>query len=288
MVLETNKGRLPVVSVMGEVSHPLQRQPYRIGHDGVPRVVAGAGGITYNLRVGDPALGWAGDHVEPGVSTKNTDALCNAAYNTLSCVGNVAYIVSGEAKGDKGYVTGTHGGIEHVLIDFEPDILDRLAIGDKVQVRACGQGLALQAYPTVRIMNLDPNLLERMNIREDGAGGLEVGVTAVIPAELMGAGIGVGVPEHGDYDITTQDVETLKQHGLENMRFGDLVAVKDRSSLYGRSYRKGAVEIGVVVHSDSMIAGHGPGFATLLTANHGEIRPVLDKQANVAFLLGLR
>ncbi|HCJ11455.1 MAG TPA: DUF4438 domain-containing protein, partial [Clostridiales bacterium] len=52
--------------------------------------------------------------------------------------------------------------------------------------------------------------------------------------------------------------------------------------------RRGAVIIGVVVHSDSKISGHGPGITTLLTANRGEILPRLDSGANLALLLGLR
>ena len=44
-------------------------QVYRIDRDGVPFVLPGTGGIAYNVKVGDPAFGWAGDHIEPGVST---------------------------------------------------------------------------------------------------------------------------------------------------------------------------------------------------------------------------
>jgi len=287
-VIKTNKDRLPVVSVLGEISHPGVRTPYRTGFDGISRVGAGTGGITYNLRIGDKALGWVGDHVEPGVSSKNKDEIANAGYNTLSCVGNVAYVVSGDAKGATGYVTGTHGGIEHVLVYFAPDVLEKLVIGDKLQVRACGQGLEIDECPGVKCMNVAPELLEKMNIRMVENGVLEVPVAAIVPAELMGSGIGAASSEKGDYDITTQDGEALREHGLEDIRFGDIVAIRDRSSFYGRSYRKGAIEIGVVVHSDSKISGHGPGVTTLLTANRGEIRPVLDKGANIAYYLGVR
>ncbi|MDP2871544.1 MAG: DUF4438 domain-containing protein [Bacillota bacterium] len=287
-MLKINKDRLPIISVLGEISAPGMRTPYRTGFDGVSRVVAGTGGITYNARIGDPALGWVGDHVEPAVSSKNKDENSNSAYNTLSCVGNVAYVVDGAAKGAKGYVTGTHGGIEHVLIDFAPEILEKLVVGDKIQVRATGQGLEIEGFPGIKCMNLDPDLFLRMGAKEAGDGVLEVPVAAIVPAELMGSGIGAATAERGDYDITTQDADALREHGLENLRFGDIVAVRDRSSFYGRSYRKGAIEIGVVVHSDSKISGHGPGVTTLLTANRGEIRPVLDAGANIAFYLGVR
>ena len=129
-MLKTNEDKLVMLSVAGQISAPAC-QP-RICFDGVVRVTPGTGGITYNVKVGDCAFGLAGDHVEPGVSTKNPDEKANSGYNTLSCVGNTAYVVSGDAKGAKGTVTGKHGGIEHVLIHFDRETLDKLQVGDKI------------------------------------------------------------------------------------------------------------------------------------------------------------
>ncbi|MHB8926234.1 MAG: DUF4438 domain-containing protein [Bacillota bacterium] len=286
-MLRSNKERLVMVSVMGQVSAPGVRAPYRVGYDGVARVGPGTGGITYNVRVGDPALGWAGDHVEPGVSSKDSDEAANGGYNTLACVGNRAYVVGGEAKGATGVVTGKHGGIEHVLIDFPPEVLEKMAIGDKIQVRAYGQGLELLDFPGVRPMNLDPGLFDRMGV--EGAGGkLRVPVAGIVPPELMGSGLGSQTAERGDYDITTQDKAALKEAGLDKVRLGDIVAIRDHSSFYGRSYQRGAVIIGVVVHCDSNISGHGPGVTSLLTGKDGSVEPVIVPEANIARYLGLR
>lgn len=283
-----NKDRLVMFSVQGEVSHPGQSVPYRVGYDGVARVVPGTGGITYNVRVGDPACGWAGDHVEPGVSTKAKDANDNNGYNTFACVGNEAIVVSGDAKGARGRVTGKHGGIEHVIIDFPPEVLEKMAIGDKVLVKAIGQGIEIEGFPGVKVMNLAPNLLEAMNITITPDGKMRVPVACVVPAEVMGSGMGANTAHRGDYDITTQDKATLKEYGLEGMRLGDIVAIRDMSSDYGRAYMRGAVIIGVIIHCDSMIAGHGPGVTTLMTARAGEIEWVLDSRANIANYLGIR
>jgi hypothetical protein len=59
----------------------------------------------------------------------------NAAFNVLSCVGNEAIVANGDAKGAKGVVTGKHGGIEHVLVDFQPETLEKLMLGDKILVK---------------------------------------------------------------------------------------------------------------------------------------------------------
>ena len=284
-MLRTNEDRLVMLSVMGEVSHPGAKP--RVGYDGITRVLPGTGGITYNVKVGDPAFGWAGDHVEPGVSTKNKEEQPNAGYNTLSCIGNTAVVVSGDAKGARGTVTGKHGGIEHVLIHFDRDTLEKLQIGDRIMVRSFGQGLELTDYPEIKCMNLDPGLLHKMGIVEKERV-LEVPVAAEIPPEFMGSGLGASSAETGDYDITSMEQERLKELGLDGLRLGDIVAIKDSSSYYGRSYRRGAVIIGVVVHSNSFVSGHGPGVTSLMTSLTGKIRPVVVERANIAEYLNLR
>ena len=88
-----------------------------------------------------------------------------------------------------------------------------------------------------------------------------------------------------DYDIMTSDPETVKEYGLDKIRFGDFVALQDHDNRYGRAFRKGAVTIGIVVHSDCLRAGHGPGVTTLMTCQTPQIKPVLDSKANIAHLL---
>jgi hypothetical protein len=81
---------------------------------------------------------------------------------------------------------------------------------------------------------------------------------------------------------------TCEEYGLEDLRFGDLVAIMDADHSYGRIYRRGAVSVGIVTHSDCVIAGHGPGVTTLFTSKTGAIKPVIDPDANIAKLMKLR
>ncbi|RJS85918.1 DUF4438 domain-containing protein [Candidatus Bathyarchaeota archaeon] len=286
-MLRTNVSRLVKISVMGEVSSPVFRAAYRISSDGVPMVLPGVGGITYNVRVGDLATGWEADHVEPGVSIKHEKPEMNRALNILSCVGNEAVIVSGEAKGSKGVVTGKHGGIEHVLVDFPEKTMEKLLIGDKVLVKAYGLGLKLLDFPDIKVMNLDPGFLEAIDPKPVNDK-LEVPVTHIIPAAIMGSGLGADQTYSGDYDIQLFDEETRRRYGLDDLRLGDLVAIIDADHSYGRMYRKGAVTIGIVVHSDCVVSGHGPGVTTLLTSRTGKIKPRIDPEANIAKILNLR
>lgn len=291
-MIKTNVDKLVKISVTGEISSPTGPAGYRISAEGEPRVLPGTGGITYNIRVGDLAIGWQADHVEPGVSIKNKEKDnggwgANAGLNSLACVGNEAVVASGDAKGEKGVVTGKHGGIEHVLIDFKPEILDRLMIGDKVLVKAFGVGLELLDFPEVKVMNLDPGLLEKMNLSQEN-GCLVVPVTHQVPAAIMGSGLGADNVYRGDYDIQMFDEETVKEYGLEDLRFGDLVAIMDADHSFGRIYKKGAVSVGIVVHSACIISGHGPGVTTLFTSTKGLIKPQIDPKANIANFLALR
>lgn len=273
-------GRVVKWSVQGKVHHPMGGG-YRISHDGCPMVLPATGGISYNVSIGDPAFGWAGDHIEPGVSIRNENESENAALMTFSCIGNVAKVVSGDAKGSLGYVTGTHGGIEHTLIYFEKDVLEKLSIDDTILIKAYGQGLKLLDYPEIAVMNIDPDLFSQLGIQEAN-GMLEVPVVAIVPAHLMGSGIGAASSYTGDYDIMTADVNEIKRLGLERLKFGDFVLLQDCDNSYGRGYLKGAVSVGVVVHSDCVKMGHGPGITTILTCKQPLIKPIIDASANIA------
>ncbi len=289
-MIRYNREQLVCQSVIGEITSPLgSANPYRIDPDGRAGIYPGVGGITYNVRIGDPARGLFADHVEPGVSISNFTLFQNQpgpnrALNLFSCAGNVAVVVSGEAKGARGRVTGKHGGIEHVLVDFAPDVLDRLVIGDKIQVRAHGCGLRLLDFPGIKVCNLDPALLQVMPLRPLDHGRLEVGVTHVVPARIMGSGIGAMQSNSGDYDIQLFDEATVAEFGLEDLRLGDFVAIRDADASYGRIYKTGGVVVGVVVHSDCVIAGHGPGVMVAMSSADGRIVPRIDPDANLAAL----
>ena len=293
-VIKTNANKLIKISVIGEVSSPIvSKSVYRISANGIPLIFPGVGGITYNLRVGDLACGWEADHVEPGVSVENKENdsrygnAANTAFNVFSCIGNKATIVNGDAKGDGGIVTGKHGGIEHVLVDFQADTLEKLIPGDKILIKAFGVGLKLVDYPEIRTINMDPKFLEVMNPQEvDGK--IQVPVTHIIPAAIMGSGLGANHVHSGDYDIQMFDKKMIKDYNLDNLKLGDLVAIKDADHSYGRIYRQGAISIGIVVHTNCVTAGHGPGITSLMTSASGKITPKSDRKANIAYLLKLR
>lgn len=293
-MLKTNADKLIKLSVMGEISSPVvSKSIYRISADGNPVILPGVGGITYNLRVGDFACGWEADHVEPGVSVENKENdsrfgnAANIAFNVFSCIGNLALVVSGDAKGSTGVVTGKHGGIEHVLVDFHLNTLEKMIPGDKILIKAIGVGLKLIDYPNIRIMNIDPKFLETLNLQKIKKK-LQVPVTHIIPAAFMGSGLGKNHVYSGDYDLQMFDSKSIQKYGLDDLKLGDLVAITDADHSFGRIYRQGAISIGIVVHTNCITAGHGPGITSLMTSSLGEIVPKINGKANIANLMNLR
>ncbi|KGJ48107.1 MULTISPECIES: DUF4438 domain-containing protein [Paraclostridium] len=279
-MLKTNKDKVVKWSVQGKIHHPLALS-YRVTHEGKPVILPSTGGISYNVKIGDCVYGLAGDHVEPGVSIRNEDVRESNALMTFACIGNEAKVVSGEAKGAKGYVTGMHGGIEHVLVHFDEETLENLAIDDKIMVKAYGQGLKLEGFDDIHIMSIDPNLFEKLGIIEKD-GKIQVPVVAKVPPYLMGSGIGSSSAYTGDYDIMTADFDEIKRLGLDKLKFGDLVLLEDCDNTYGRGYLKGAVSIGVIVHSDCVTLGHGPGVTTIMVSKMPIIEGIIDENANIS------
>ncbi len=288
-MLKTNEDRLVEIAMQCEPGPPRIRPGWKVDHEGKPFLLPGIGGITLNIRVGDSAFGLAGDHIEPCVScSANAEKpmeFPNNSLQLLSCVGNKAIIVSGDAKGEKGIVTGHHGGSEHVMIDFPKKVLNLLTYDDKIMIQTKGQGLKLMDYPGIKLFNLDPGLLKKMKIKRMPDNRLKVPVTTIVPAQCMGSGLGSAHVAAGDYDVMTSDPGTVKKYKLDRLKFGDFVALLDHDNSYGRAFVKGAISIGIVVHSDCLLAGHGPGISTLMTCSLPLIEPVLDAKANIADLL---
>jgi hypothetical protein len=288
-MLKTNEKRVIEFVLQCQPGPPRSRGTWGVDHSGKPFLLPAIGGITVNVQVGDSAFGWAGDHIEPGVScTADTSKPFDHPNNSVqlySCVGNKAMVTSGEAKGAVGRVIGTHGGSEHVIIDFPRAAKEKMLYKDTIKIFAKGQGLQLTDYPNIVLFNLDPDLLKKMKIKTQGKSKLKVPVTTIVPAACMGSGLGQAHVANGDYDIMTSDPGTVKEFKLDKIRFGDFVALQDHDNRFGRAYRKGAVSIGIVVHSDSLIAGHGPGVTTIMTCETSLIEPVIDPKANIANLL---
>lgn len=280
----TNETTLVEMAVSGAVTTPAVRPGQYIPHpDGKGAVLPGMYGVAYNVRCGDRAFGWAGDHVEPGVSIDDDGHPGrHHALHYLNCIGNDAMVTSGMAAGARGIVVGEHA---RILVQFDREAHDLMAPGDRVQVMTKGQGLRLVDYPGVALKKMSPRLLDAMGIAE-AAGRLHVNVAMELPVRIMGSGAELN-SEYVDQDLMSGDRELMAELGIDQMRLGDLIAIRQADHHWGRSYREGAVSICLCIHGDSIMTGHGPGCLTLMTARDGEIDFTVDPAANIATLLNL-
>lgn len=290
-----NRDELATICVTGRIVSPQTKgSSYRIGQDGGLRVLPGSGGITLSHRIGDRCVGLAADHLEPAISIKNTERIAggvmdaaNRALNVLACIGNAATVVSGPAMGANGIVTGKHGGVAHVMIDFPDAAMRKMRIGDLIQVKACGQGLRLRDFPDLAVMNCAPDLIDRLGLRI-AHDRIALPATHLVPAGVMGSGLGKSSAARGDYDIQLFDARLTRRFRLDTLRFGDFVVIGDADGRYGRSYATRHITYGIVVHSDSTVAGHGPGVTTLISgpARHFDIQR--NPHANLAKVYQIR
>jgi hypothetical protein len=291
MSLASNIDKLICVSVMGQIASPgfpgLPAEPYRLDAHGRPFLLPAWGGIVYNVSVGDSAYGWLADCVHPGVSISLKDDTGNRGLNLLACVGNTAIVMTGDARGAKGIVTGKSGRFsEHVILHFSQADREKMAIGDKINIKACGVGMVLDGHTDVKLKSCSPELVNGLEVTSNPDGRLNVPVTAVVPPHLLGAGAGL-TSEGGSLHIQTQDRDEIARLGLGDLRLGDVVALADYDSSFNHGYLRGAVGIGVIGQGDSPRAGYGPGVTLVMTSMTGGINPVVTPGVNIKDVFGL-
>ena len=101
-MLNTNEPYLVEFLLQCQPGQPRTRGNWEVDHHGTPFLLPSIGGITLNVQVGDPAFGWQGDHIEPGVScTADTNKPFehpNVGLQIYSCAGNLATVATGEAE----------------------------------------------------------------------------------------------------------------------------------------------------------------------------------------------
>lgn len=282
--VRTNRDRLVTQVLSGEVWPALaDRNGYRVDADGVPFLLPGMGGVTLGVHPGDPATGYATDHLEPGLSVRHRDDRSNMALQFLSCVGNRVTVHSGPAAGATGRVIGQHA---YVLVDMAADAMAEVCTGDQVLVRARGQGLRLLDHPDVVVKNLDPELADAMPWTTLPDGRLRVHAAARVPAAAVGAGAGM-VSEFANTDLMgaypgqSEDLSL----GLESLRIGDVVVLEDQDHRFGRGFREGFLTLGVISTGHCRLFGHGPGPSTLLTGPAEAFDVVSDPDANLVTYL---
>ena len=282
--LKTNEKKLIKMSIGGYVTQPSFKNPgYIPDNDGNSVILPGMYGVVNNVKVGDKAFGWNGDHIEPGVSIDSENIDKHFALHYLVCTGNKAIVRSGEAKGKTGIVTGEHA---RNLIHFEQNILEKICVGDQIDIITHGRGLRLLDFPEIEIKKIDPNLLKSMNFKVENKK-LIVDVAIELPIKIMGSGAELN-SEYVDQDLMSGDRSLMKKLKIDQMKLGDLIVINHADHRWGRSYKKDHVSIAICIHGDSVMTGHGPGIMTIMTGTKKNLGWRINKKANLKNILKIK
>ncbi len=283
--ISTNKDKILTLAGQGEVAPAAPSTSYTTTWDGKPKMAIGIGGINYNLKIGDPIFGWASaDRATVGVATVGVgEDRFAAGWINFTSIGNEVKVLGGEAKGAKGVVVGKFR--NYLLVHFDDATLDKLSIGDTIQAKASGTGLAINGFDDVYPHSVAPELLEKLGILNlDGV--LHVPVVKEIPGELAGQGSGRGSLS-GNWHVQTCYPPDIEKYGLDELRFGDLVILKDIQTDFGKGYYIGGATVGVVVSGPSDISGLGIGVTPILSTRFGKIKAKIEPTANLGNYLGI-
>ena len=282
--LKTNEKKLIKMSIGGYVTQPSFKNPgYIPDNDGNSVILPGMYGVVNNVKVGDKAFGWNGDHIEPGVSIDSENINEHFALHYLVCTGNKAIVRSGEAKGKTGIVTGEHA---RNLIHFEQNILEKICVGDQIDIITHGRGLKLLDFPEIEIKKIDPNLLKSMNFKVENKK-LIVDVAIELPIKIMGSGAELN-SEYVDQDLMSGDRSLMKKLKIDQMKLGDLIVINHADHRWGRSYKKDRVSIALCIHGDSVMTGHGPGIMTIMTGTKKNLGWRINKKSNLKNILKIK
>ena len=282
--IKSNAKTLIKMVVAGYVSQPSFRSPgYIPDNDGKSVIYPGMFGVVNNVKVGDKAFGWAGDHIEPGVSIDSEHINEHFALHYMVCTGNKAIVRSGEAKGSIGIVTGEHA---RNLVHFEQNTLDKICVGDQIDIITHGRGLKLLDFPDIELKKIDPNLLKSMNLKIVDKK-LIVNVAMELPIRIMGSGAELN-SEYVDQDLMSGDRSLMKKLKIDQMRLGDLIVINHADHRWGRSFKKDYISIAICIHGDSVMTGHGPGIMTIMTGKRKNLGWKINKKANIKNILKVK
>ncbi|MFW6136917.1 MAG: DUF4438 domain-containing protein, partial [Candidatus Aminicenantaceae bacterium] len=283
--ITTNKDKLLTIAVHGQIAPALPSRSYAVTWDGKPKTLIGTGGINYNLKIGDPIFGWSSaDRATMGVAVEGSgDERARGAWIPHISIGTEVRLISGAARGEKGIVTGKFGGFG--LVHFKDMVLDKLSIGDIMLARAVGVGLKIDGFEDIFVHSVTPEVLEKL-VSQTQDGRLEVPVVKEIPAKIIGQGAG-GSSTYGHWHIQTCFPPDVEKYGLKELRFGDIVYLKDVQTDYGKGYFEGGATVGIVCSGPSDMAGLGIAVTPIISTRGERLSTRIDPSSNIGEYLDI-
>lgn len=250
-------------------------------------------GISYNVRLGDSVFGWSEDLIEPGIvsailADDGSETCLNHGLARICSIGNKVKVISGEARGLEGVIIGRSIAIpDAVIIDFPERVYQKIIAGDHLWILARGRRAVFVDYPSIRSYGIDPEMLNKFELQQAGRTRLMMPVCFFMTADYF-------TPVDEKHFVPQllcsfhgADSREIQKLGIDNMRFGDLIAIIDLDCTEGFKKKPGAVTIGMVMLSPVSVWDIAFGVLILLTCDEGRIVPVINPNANIGHHLGL-
>ena len=250
-------------------------------------------GFTYNVRIGDPVFGWSEQIVEPGlviVASASGEKSYTPSTNLASVcsIGNKVKLLSADSPSLEGVVVGASCAVPGgVIVDFPERVYQKIGLEERFWIHSRGQGIALTDFPSVSVFNLDPEVFSLLELQQAGRHRLMVPVCYFIPADYF------NVMKYKQFNIptlcyfNTTEKKSIDVLGIEQIKFGDFIAITDLSCTNGFNKEKGAVSIGIVIRSPIPRWNVGFGVNIIFSCTEGQILPVNNPNANLGRYLSI-
>ncbi len=250
-------------------------------------------GVTYNVKLGDPLFTRPHDFLEPGIiAAVCPDTVTGSGecpdVTRMCCPGNKVKIINSETHGLEGMVLSTDFGLSNaIIIDFPERVYQRVGSGKRIWIRSRGPGAWLTDYPTIRLMNIDPDILPKLEIQHAGKNRLMFPVCYFVPVNFFSPLRDDASSPHLLCRFNGNDQKNIDALGIENLRFGDFIAINDLDLSGGFNKKKGAVTIAIALLSPVRPWGIAFGAVAVFTCTAGKIVPVINPGSNLGRFLSL-
>lgn len=250
-------------------------------------------GLTYNVRIGDLVFGWSGQIVEPGVVLVASDFADKSFTPSVSLasvcsIGSKVKLIGAETPSLEGVVVGASCAVPGgIIVDFPERIYHKIGLEAQFCIHTRSSPRCLAEYPSISIFRFDQESFSRLELQQAGRNRLMVPVCYFIPGSYF------EVMRYKQFILptlcyfNTNDKKSIDVLGIEQMKFGDFIAITDLDCTNGFNREKGAVSIGIVIRSPVPEWNVGVGVNIILSSREGHILPVTNPSANLGRYLAI-
>jgi hypothetical protein len=180
----------------------------------------------------------------PAYSIRNPDERENGALTALPASATTRLSSAGTPGARAALWTGFHGRHEHTILYFDGQTLEKLLPGDRILIRGVRPGASARGFSRRYSARGLTRAFWRIWALLSGTADWSSRRCARTRASYRG-GTGHGLGAQRGLRYHDGRPRGALRHGLEKLRFGDVVLLENCDNTYGRGYLTGAVSVGL-------------------------------------------